>query len=36
MEPWRVEASEIELKYSTLDELIPEPKAYIGEKGQQQ
>ncbi|GEM_PF-3388702 len=32
MEPWRVKADEIEFKYSTLEELIPAPEAYIGEK----
>lgn len=32
MEPWRVKADEIEFKYPTLDELIPAPEAYIGER----
>jgi uncharacterized protein YprB with RNaseH-like and TPR domain len=32
MEPWRVKAEDVEVKYPTLDELVPGPEAYMGER----
>jgi len=32
MEPWRAKAEDVEVKYPTLDELLPGPEAYMGER----